>query len=560
MKRHLDTAILIGVWLIVIHRVLTIPPTQDEVISFFEYLQFGWAKLIDISIPNNHLVNTLLGKLCVALFDNTIPSFRLANALVGFGAYAYAVRKISHLYSGLMRWSIFFCFLFCYPVFEYFSLARGYGLSFGFMLAAIYHSGCIRGGKSTEHLIATLTFGGLMVWSSVVTLPVAIALSIVALYNTDRRSIKLLLISCYTLILGLVIHTVLGYEEVIRTYFDLQTGWADATVGSLLNLHRTAPDTAWLKAGIVCAIMLSILLALLKRLNQHQFIATPLSRFDILNIIIISCVTIQSLAVELFDIGYPTQRTALFLVPLLVWLIAELASQLKETLGIQLPHITVPAIMAIWFGVDFCTAYSHTQSRVEPYAQLPYAVFNTTLNIAHQHNLAYPVISGDERYSYLWRYYSFLNGNMMPNYFSHEAKSLASMKIYNSGVDFLEPSSTNYFAQPANLDLRSNGEYVTITKDTYNNSSAQNVVCDFNIHCAEPIKTGVYATLMDSTNIQVFKHSRLFVIDSNDAEGRLRLAWPMPPCDGCVLEIYLHNVSKKRLHVTLSHPPQKAAS
>ena len=127
-KHNLEKLVFAGILLLsfftIVYRASSIPATQDEVISFFEYVASDSSWLLDFRTANNHLLNTLLGKLFTGLFGMNMFSFRLPNALA-FLVYGLGVWRISSRLKFEMKWLLILNLMIAYPIIEYFGLARG---------------------------------------------------------------------------------------------------------------------------------------------------------------------------------------------------------------------------------------------------------------------------------------------------------------------------------------------------------------------------------------------------------------------------------------------------
>lgn len=125
----------------VFFRALYIAPYQDEVVSYNLYISTGRFQPFysDLS-ANNHLLNSLFAHLSYVLFGGSNFLFiRLPNVL-SFLVYYYFILKISKNFkSNVLILSFRLSLISSIYLLSFFSLARGYGLSFGFLLGAIYY-------------------------------------------------------------------------------------------------------------------------------------------------------------------------------------------------------------------------------------------------------------------------------------------------------------------------------------------------------------------------------------------------------------------------------------
>jgi len=119
-------------FLVILYKVLNVPVTTDEVPTVFFYSNFSFWKIMMFpdNWPNNHILNTLLTKCSIAVFDKEQWAVRLPNLLI-FILFGFGVFRILKLV--LKQDSLYFlpgAVLFVNPyLLDFFGLARGYGIS-----------------------------------------------------------------------------------------------------------------------------------------------------------------------------------------------------------------------------------------------------------------------------------------------------------------------------------------------------------------------------------------------------------------------------------------------
>jgi hypothetical protein len=115
--------------------------THDESLTYRLYVHLSWCDLLSHaeSYTNNHMLNSMAMKVTECAFGPGEFALRLPNlvALLVYLVYAaLLVRPLGPVIGTLT----YLCLVFAVQVIELFALARGYGLSFGFMLMALYHA------------------------------------------------------------------------------------------------------------------------------------------------------------------------------------------------------------------------------------------------------------------------------------------------------------------------------------------------------------------------------------------------------------------------------------
>lgn len=147
----------------------------DEIWTLSNFAPLPLSRILtDLALPNNHPLNTLGVKLCVALFDSPW-TIRLPALLAGIGSLLL-VPLIAFLWSRrkVAAWIATLIFALCHPVFLYAQQARGYSIQLFFLL--LFATGFLLAGKHRPKRLRFLPetmvfFGGA---GAVLTLPTSI--------------------------------------------------------------------------------------------------------------------------------------------------------------------------------------------------------------------------------------------------------------------------------------------------------------------------------------------------------------------------------------------------
>ncbi|QQR88164.1 MAG: hypothetical protein IPJ76_08140 [Flavobacteriales bacterium] len=146
-------AISLAVLGLAVHRAAVTSFSHDE---SFTYLHYPEASFSDIVLhkhayTNNHLLNTLGMKYAWQWFGDSELSLRLPNLAALALWLVYAIRILRPLWPPLAIGGLLLLCANPYLI-ELFTLARGYGLSFGFFLMAQYHLARAITGPGMKHL------------------------------------------------------------------------------------------------------------------------------------------------------------------------------------------------------------------------------------------------------------------------------------------------------------------------------------------------------------------------------------------------------------------------
>lgn len=142
VKNLLVLGFFFGLLYIIVYKALRLPVTYDEVSAALNYPRFNIWQIIMFTDnwPSNHILNTLFIKLSEYIFGITPLSIRLPN-IIAFILFFSALYLIARKYFSRLGILFFMPFILCLsnPYFlDFFSLARGYGLSNTLMLISVF--------------------------------------------------------------------------------------------------------------------------------------------------------------------------------------------------------------------------------------------------------------------------------------------------------------------------------------------------------------------------------------------------------------------------------------
>lgn len=144
LKKSINSLINAGLGIIVIIYI-TIKAditsfTHDESYSYTRFVHSGFMDIISykIAFPNNHILNTLLMKFSENILGSTALILRLPNIILLFVFLIYTILFFRHFNKVL---SVCMFLFMCSNIYlmDFFGLARGYGLSYGFMIMSFFH-------------------------------------------------------------------------------------------------------------------------------------------------------------------------------------------------------------------------------------------------------------------------------------------------------------------------------------------------------------------------------------------------------------------------------------
>ncbi len=174
MNQKVENRVLVGIvaafGLYVVLRAWILPVTVDEAATAINHvprLVFDTLFYDREANPNNHILNTILIKICTGIFGWHHFVLRMP-VMMGAFFYAWAslhlVRKIS-----VQPYIRIFALLLLFGnpyLLEFFSLARGYGLAAGLMTAGLWHAWRFLESNEPKAMRLAMIFGGLAVYAN----------------------------------------------------------------------------------------------------------------------------------------------------------------------------------------------------------------------------------------------------------------------------------------------------------------------------------------------------------------------------------------------------------
>lgn len=375
MFRTVLFAIVTLLFFYVIYRAFNLSFTHDESLSFnilYGDIERAWS-------ANNHLLNTLLMGVFSFLFGNSELSLRMPN-LIAFGFYIAGGYLILKNQRSIWIIMLVFCLLLVNPLLlEFFSLARGYGLSLGFLMISLYF--LLRNTlEETNHenfkkdFSYSMLFAAMALFSSFSSINFYIAnlviFSIKYFFTFvkpahiskkfDRKAITLFLFALIPLIVGL--SCLIWLNKHNKLYFGEDS--LNASLKSVLvqSMYLTVYPN-WILSTIKYVVSLStlsgVILLFLKQKTSYKFITVyTLLFFMILGLIIEHYV---------FGAKYPSGRTMLVFLPVYSIYILYFLNELRIINQKQIFKFVLPllSLIVIYISVfnfvnNFSLKYTYT--------------------------------------------------------------------------------------------------------------------------------------------------------------------------------------------------------
>jgi hypothetical protein len=312
-------------------RAYLISFTHDEGLTYQHFIYPTAKEIFSYSNPdpNNHLLNTLIVRFVAAYFPLKDYILRIHSVLFYLLYLFFSWRLAKDFQSPWLRFGAFL-FLNCIPyLLDFFSMARGYGMSYAFMMGSLYYLKRWLENSGSKPFAASLGLAGLAVLSSFVTISFYLSLCAVIFLALMVRNYQgffrkswreLVLLSAISLpLLSYVIYISFKMQNAGQLYVGTNAGFWTGTIRSLITrlLYMHFPVGRFLfgLASFSIALILgSAAVFSLRSLKLKEF-----SFLTALTVIVILCGMSVVLQHYLLDVIYVSDRTALFLlIPFLV--------------------------------------------------------------------------------------------------------------------------------------------------------------------------------------------------------------------------------------------------
>ncbi len=308
--------------------------THDESYTYLYYVHTSFMDIISFKdwFTNNHILNSLLMKYSEQVFGSSELSLRLPNLILFcvYMIYSFLLFKNKNL---LLHIAIFLLLISNNALVDLFGLARGYGLSYGFMMMSLYHFVRYFDDKKIINIILFHAAALLAILSNFTILDFYLALLLI--YNIvcfmDSKFIthkKFNLFSANKVhILPFLIVCIILYEPLRRVIFNSKLdfggkdGFFSDTVSYLNNyiLHgiQLSSTVSVIAQFIITLIVLIPFGIIMRKIFKKDEIFYTKNRGLIISNFLIILISIAIILQHiLFKADFPIARFSLFLFPI----------------------------------------------------------------------------------------------------------------------------------------------------------------------------------------------------------------------------------------------------
>jgi hypothetical protein len=334
----------------VLLRAVLVFYVNDEIMTKNGYMiDWNFLPYTGYIDANNHFVLSFLGGLFYRIFNSeSIWIIRLPSILA-FPLFYYSLVGFKRYLKS--NWSILFLIVSvcCTSFFlEFFSIARGYGLSFSFMTFALLQTAFFFE-KANSKNVGWATLGWLLaIYTNLSLLPIALfGILFLLLFSLQKKQKKGKVFTVLSLLpIAIAVKYSLDLQKGGKLYLGAESDFYVTTIHSLTELMWNSGN-AWLD------VLLSIVFLLL---SVHLFYSVIRSKnlFEAINIFqIFLFVGIVGILLQnlVFGIFYPENRAATYLVVLFYGSLAFIIDQFSQR-WLYVP-ITVVTLFFFWVNFNF---------------------------------------------------------------------------------------------------------------------------------------------------------------------------------------------------------------
>jgi hypothetical protein len=320
-------------------RAYSIPITHDEAFSWNHVATHSVMEIISYNTspgpatPNNHILNSLLMKFFGWLFHPSVFALRLPNLIAYLFFLVFSFLILKRLKNPILMVAGFWLLNIDPYVLEFFSLARGYGLSNAFCLGTIYFLLEWKENRTRKNLFFTFFLAFFSVIANFSLLHFYLGVCIVVAFilivqqpkdvkgfvNRMKDAFRKLGIPIVaTIFLGFVLfeplRKILKWHE---TFGGLKGFWADTVDGLVSAFCSGQSYTEWLHPLLKIFIlisMLAIILGIIKSFYKKELSSNAMT----ICLLLLLPVFIHLLEHFLFGTEFLIARTGQYFVPLFI--------------------------------------------------------------------------------------------------------------------------------------------------------------------------------------------------------------------------------------------------
>lgn len=348
--------------------------THDESYSYLHYVHTPFMDIISFSdwYTNNHILNSLSMKYSERFFGTSELSLRLPN-LILFMVYMLYSFLLFRNSSQVLQVSVFILLCTNNSIIDFFGLARGYGLSYGFMIMSLYHFIQSYSENKISNIILFHIGALLAVLSSFMLFDFYICLLLIHamisfLESKYHSSGKFnFAVSIKPHILPLIINAVILYEPIRRVVmnsdlnFGGEKGFYADTVTNLIfyGLQETSlPSFGYLiaKISVTAIVLIPFFMIIQKAIRKEKDFFNNYKGLIISNSLLVFISITLVLQHVIMKTDYPISRFSVFLLPIFIistgYIFDYFFNSYKKTTTIVLASFALASTLSFTSNID----------------------------------------------------------------------------------------------------------------------------------------------------------------------------------------------------------------
>ena len=367
MKRNFLTWVII-IYLITMYvvalKAATAPITHDESITILIWSSTDFInvwKMVSIhGVPadaNNHIINSFLTKISEKLFGFTEFVHRLPNVLsftVFYIGLVFSLKILSKddttILLSLPIGIFYIGFL------DFFSLSRGYGISFALIMASLQQSLSFIKTNRIANLISSQILCILSVLANFTSLNFYVAqlaiITLIILYTNKRNGAKELAILTASFMIGclLIAPPILKLLGSGAFYFGSNSGLLRSVFGTMLK-ELSGKQSKIFELFLAILMILGLGYKLIGSIKNKSLIASTSTYFTAILILITISIYLQSI---ILSTPYITRRATLYLWPIVYLFLISTFLELDIKPRIKkIVLVTINFIILLYFASNW---------------------------------------------------------------------------------------------------------------------------------------------------------------------------------------------------------------
>lgn len=306
----------------IVVRSITVPLLPDEAFTYFLYVEpatfFAPAAQMD---ANNHLLNSILSFCSAELFGHSTFTLRLPNLLFALLYFFSSYRLAKYQSTKLAFWITLIALNSVYPVIEFLSLSRGYGMSYALLLTGVLVVFDFQRTKNRflPWLLLAIVVLGLSAQLSMLFAFGGMLMLVIGILFTEKKVVKRWLnwlyvgISCFVMLL--FVKHIHELKSAGLLYFGTTDNFP---FSSLESLNSFLYDSFSIVSTIFLFILMLVSIVYLI-VRIYQFTWSNLTSNSIVFPFILFCsIAGTIISISFFEGNGPLSRTALYFFVLLI--------------------------------------------------------------------------------------------------------------------------------------------------------------------------------------------------------------------------------------------------